>query len=121
MNHSKYFKDPITGACTNKIESTWHSLKQSLPKRQSGTRKGLYESYFHEYCVRKKYLRNSNDDFFKFLDLIKRIYNPNKINAEEDNKENETPLESVTLNVSSSSSSVSLDHSYFDCSMDLFD
>jgi transposase-like protein len=123
VNHSTLFKDPITGACTNKIESTWHSLKQSLPK--SGTRKELYESYFHEYCVRKKYLRNANDDFLKFLDLIKRVYNPNHINAAENNKENETPLESVpesvNLNVSSSSSSVSLDHSYFDCSMDLFD
>ena len=33
-------------------------------------------SYFSEYCIRKKYLNNSDDTFLKFLELITRVYNP---------------------------------------------
>ena len=31
VNHSKIFKDPITGACTNKIEGAWAHLLHFLP------------------------------------------------------------------------------------------
>ena len=44
VNHSIQFKNPETGACTNRIESTWRAVKQSLGK--SGTRKCLYDTYF---------------------------------------------------------------------------
>ena len=72
VNHSQNFKDPETGCCTNRIESMWRAVKTSLPK--TGTVKCLYESYFAEYCVRKKYLESSLDKFQKFLDLIKEVY-----------------------------------------------
>jgi len=32
VNHSIEFKNKETGACTNQIESTWNSVKRSLPK-----------------------------------------------------------------------------------------
>lgn len=75
VNHSKEFKNPENGACTNKIGSTWHALKLSLPR--SGTQKQLYDSYFFEYVVRKKYLNDSNDALLEFLRLVSTIYNPN--------------------------------------------
>ena len=30
VNHSKEFKNPETGACTNLVESTWHAVKKKL-------------------------------------------------------------------------------------------
>ena len=75
VNHSLNFVDPTTGAHTNTIESTWRTLKSSLPK--SGTEKHLYTSYFVEYALRKRFLNSANDKFLKFLDLVSAIYNPN--------------------------------------------
>lgn len=75
VNHSLHFVDPETGAHTNTIESTWRALKKSLPKY--GTVKSLYDTYFSQYCVRKKYIEGSDDPFLAFVDLIKRVYNPN--------------------------------------------
>ena len=73
VNHSIEFK-AADGTCTNLIESTWRAVKQSLPKY--GTNKDLYESYFAEYCIRKKYFTSSGDRFLTFLELVKRVYNP---------------------------------------------
>lgn len=76
VNHSVNFVDPETGAHTNTIESTWRALKKSLPKH--GTTKVLYDSYFAQYCVRKKYLTGL-DPFLQFLELIGKIYNVNEV------------------------------------------
>ncbi len=80
VNHSKEFLNRDNGACTNKIESTWRAVKASLPRY--GTVKGLYESYFVEYIIRKKYLRSSPDPFLQFLKFISRVYNPKKPNED---------------------------------------
>lgn len=72
VNHSIEFKNKETGACTNLIESTWNAVKKSLPK--TGTQKQHYDSYLIEYCIRKKYLKEANDKFLTFLELIKRVY-----------------------------------------------
>ncbi|CAC5376494.1 unnamed protein product [Mytilus coruscus] len=76
VNHSVNFVDPETGAHTNTIESTWRALKKSLPKY--GTVKSLYDTYFSQYCVRKKYITGSEDLFIAFITLIKQVYNPVK-------------------------------------------
>ena len=89
VNHSKEFVNSTTGAHTQTIESTWLAMKTSLPK--SGTQKQLYQGYFWEYVVRKKYLQNSSDKFLQFLSLINRVYDPNN---SKDNKENNPPVES---------------------------
>ena len=75
VNHSEHFVDPITGAHTQRIESTWHALKRHLFPR-SGTQKHLYSTYFAEHCIRKKYLTKSPNPFVTFLELIKRVYKP---------------------------------------------
>lgn len=71
-NHSIEFKNKETGACTNTIESTWNAVKKSLPK--TGTVESLYDSYLIEYCIRKKYLQNTDDKFTTFLDLVKCVF-----------------------------------------------
>ena len=72
VNHSIEFVNSDTGAHTNTIESTWRAVKASLPKY--GAQKHLYQSYFLEYCCRKKYLNQEPDKFAAFLKLIKRVY-----------------------------------------------
>ena len=42
------------------------------------TVKSLYDTYFSQYCVRRKYISGSEDPFLAFLDLIKSVYNPQK-------------------------------------------
>jgi len=74
VNHSLNFVDLDSGTNTNTIESTWRALKKSLSKY--GTVKSLYDTYFSQYCARKKYIHGSEDPFLEFLKLIKCIYNP---------------------------------------------
>ena len=48
VNHSHTFVDSLTGAHTNTIEGTWHSLKLAMPQRQgSETRIGSYLLEFY--------------------------------------------------------------------------
>ena len=111
VNHSQTFKDPITGACTNKIESNWHQVKLSLP--HSGTSKDLYDGYFSEYCVHRKYLRDAPDKVVAFLRLIRRVYQCQRPGVD---KENRAPVRH--------DDSVHDEHNYsgaWDTSMDLFD
>lgn len=127
VNHSKNFKDPQTGACTNTIEGQWHHLKNSLPRH--GTRKPLLETYFAEYCVRQKYLKNSADPFLCFLQLVTKVYKcerplPTDTESERD-KENIPPpliaLHPSPLPVLVETPSF-LEHSYsYNCSLPLFD
>ncbi|XP_068240858.1 uncharacterized protein [Palaemon carinicauda] len=74
VNHSVNFVDPNDPTVhTNTIESQWRVLKRSVLPR-FGTQKSLYESYFAEYCIRKRYIENSVCPFRAFVQLIKRVY-----------------------------------------------
>ena len=53
VNHSKQFKNPITGACTNRIECDWRHAKVSMPKY--GVKKGDHVSYLAEFLWRRKH------------------------------------------------------------------
>jgi hypothetical protein len=52
VNHSKYFKDPVTGVHTNTIEGSWNSLKQSMPPRNRNKKDIIL--FLREYQWRKK-------------------------------------------------------------------
>lgn len=56
---------------------------------KTGTVKYQYDSYLVEYCIRKKYLQNTDDKFTTFLDLFKRVFHC---------KKKRTPLREVQPN-----------------------
>jgi hypothetical protein len=65
VNHSKYFKDPITNVHTNHIEGTWSALKQSIIPRNR-TKKDIllhlkeyqWRKGNREYNIWKKFLKD---------------------------------------------------------------
>jgi hypothetical protein len=65
VNHSKTFKDPQTGACTNSIEGTWAALKATIPKRNRT--KGDIDSYVLNYIWRRQHKNNLWQSFIKCL------------------------------------------------------
>ena len=42
VNHSKHYKDPSTGTCTNKIEGKWNGLKSAIPQKNRGKHLSTY-------------------------------------------------------------------------------
>jgi transposase-like protein len=63
VNHSKNFKDPVTGVHTNTIEGTWNALKQSIIPRNRNKKDILL--YLREYQWRKN--NRENNIWTKFL------------------------------------------------------
>lgn len=74
VNHSVTFKDPETGACTNKIESSWGALKRSISS--SGRRKYFFPGYLAKYMFIKRCRILKLDFFVEFLKAAGTLYNP---------------------------------------------
>ena len=53
----------------------WRALKNSALPRY-GAHHSFYESYFAGDVIRQKYLTDSEDRFWTFLGLMKRVYTP---------------------------------------------
>ena len=70
VNHSRHFKDPITGACTNRIECDWRHAKVNMPSY--GVKQGDHTSYLAEFLWRRKY--HQEDLFVKIIKDINRHY-----------------------------------------------
>lgn len=70
VNHSRNFVDPVTGACTNHIESVWQKAKQKH-KARYGTHRRLLESYLVEFMWRRIF---ETDAFHHILDQIRSYY-----------------------------------------------
>lgn len=70
VNHTKYFKDPTSGACTNRIECDWRHAKVSMPKY--GVKKGDHVSYLAQFMWRRKF--NNEDLFVKIIQDINEHY-----------------------------------------------
>jgi transposase-like protein len=60
VNHSKNFKDPLTGTHTNNIEGLWNQVRRSFPK--FGTTKEMYASYLIEFMYRRRYFSSIGRD-----------------------------------------------------------
>lgn len=72
VNHSENFVDPITGAHTQQIESTWNILKRRN-KRECGTNRRMIDGYLCEFMWRQRY-KNTN----LFKEILKCIANFSK-------------------------------------------
>ncbi|GBN92361.1 hypothetical protein AVEN_268008-1 [Araneus ventricosus] len=77
VNHSKNFKDPITGVHTNGIEGTWGAIKADF--RKQGTRKvaGQFDTYLAEYMWRRSFCDTSMKSILPALiGGITKLYPP---------------------------------------------
>ena len=69
VNHSKTFKDPITGTHTNSIEGNWNGLKISINPRNR-MRDGI-EEYIGEFQWRRDHKLNR---WNAFIELLKDVH-----------------------------------------------
>ena len=81
VNHSKTFKDPITGACTNKTEGAWAHLRRSFPS--SGIHERFIEDYLAAFIMRNLQILN----FIDFAKLIILYTNQNESETEKEIKD----------------------------------
>lgn len=75
VNHSVEFVDASTGACTNKIESTWRAAKKHFPAG-SGRRKHFFAGYLAKYVFFKKCKAENKDPVLEFFRYAGKLYDP---------------------------------------------
>ena len=63
MNHSKNYKDPVTGVHTNKIEGIWAHVKRDFSA--GGRKKRNMFGYLAKYMLQKRL--SSSDDSSSFV------------------------------------------------------
>ena len=71
VNHSENFVDPESGVHTNLIESTWWTIKRSLPS--SHTKKEHFAAHLAEYIWRRQHSKDACL-FTSFVNEIVKIY-----------------------------------------------
>jgi len=52
VNHSRHFKDPDTGVCTNHVEAYWNAVKRRF-KQMVGTSEDMVSSHLDEHRWRQ--------------------------------------------------------------------
>ncbi len=73
VNHSINFVDPVTGAHTQNIESTWSQVKKMMRKQGvDNTSEELFQTYLPEYLWRRKF--KAQDPFLTIYEHIKEQY-----------------------------------------------
>ncbi|XP_054155892.1 uncharacterized protein LOC128954341 [Oppia nitens] len=78
VNHSKHFKDPVTGAHTNTIEGSWKWMKYKLTTR--GYRRDQLAMHLCEYLWFRDCRRNNIDPFDQMIKDIKNVCPTNTCN-----------------------------------------
>ena len=73
VNHSKQFKDPVTGVHTNLIESFWAQCKRKF-KSMSGTRVSFCASYVDAFLWRQYNGKKSTSAFENLLGQIGNLW-----------------------------------------------
>lgn len=66
VNHSNYFRNPVTGVHTNNVEAYWSSIKRRF-KMLNGTSRSLTASYLDEHMYRERYGTTYSDAFDSIL------------------------------------------------------
>ena len=54
VNHSRHFKDPDTGVCTNHVEAYWNAVKRRF-KQMVGTSEDMVSSHLDEHMWRQQF------------------------------------------------------------------
>ncbi|KII61763.1 hypothetical protein RF11_14603 [Thelohanellus kitauei] len=62
VNHTLFFRDPITGAHTNNVEAYWASVKKSF-KRGGQTSSNLLQQKIDEKMWRERYGKTPEETF----------------------------------------------------------
>jgi hypothetical protein len=73
VNHSQNFVDPVSGACTNAVESMWGKAK-ARNKKQWGTHRSMLDSYLCEYMWRKRF--GGDDPYAAIIGDIAALFPP---------------------------------------------
>ena len=73
VNHSKHFKDPATGTCTNHVEAYWNAVKRTF-KKMFGTTAEMVPSYLDEHMWRERHGRTGHMAFLSIIRHIARRY-----------------------------------------------
>lgn len=76
VNHKINFKDPVTGANTNRIESTWRAAKAQYSS--SGRRKEFFAGYLAKYMWIKKCKIERIDPFINFFECFHNFITRNR-------------------------------------------
>lgn len=69
VNHSRYFKDPVTGVCTNQVEGYWSRLKQYL-RRLGVMSSPFIEEYIDQFMWRQLFGDSAEQRFHNILENI---------------------------------------------------
>lgn len=72
VNHSKHFKDPRTGACTNLIEGLWRHVKNRLPAYRRS--KKDYLGYLAKYMFIVNVRRQNKELLPAFLTHVSEMH-----------------------------------------------
>ena len=76
VNHSKYYKDPISQVCTNMVEGMWGRVKLSL-KRHKGVKRETLAQYIDEWMFRQQFVKKSNQSpLIVIAKAVGAFYNP---------------------------------------------
>ena len=68
VNHSRHFRDPVTGVCTNHVEAYWSAVKAKF-KAMHGTTAHMLTSHLDEHVWRERYVRQDVGDGCEQLDV----------------------------------------------------
>jgi hypothetical protein len=69
VNHSLYYKDPLTGVHSNNVEAYWSAIKRRF-KILNGTSRSLTPSYLDEHMYRERYGKSCAEVFDSILSDI---------------------------------------------------
>lgn len=73
VNHSKNFKDPTTGVCTNHVEGYWSCLKSYL-RRLGVMSSPFLPEYIDQFLWKERYGDSAKERMLRIIEHISERY-----------------------------------------------